>query len=190
MAGLTISYEKWVYSLILTPHHSLHSCRLHHITHPGLAAMPCLEWNMNLLLFPLASSQAKSSHPSLASGRVSGAKAAQRPRPEGAQLPGLWVWQGKASLFRRLSLPLQELTDFEVNLFNCFLLDLGEVWKLSASTEVNECTWGRDEDVGCYRVGSWWWTLNGPLGWGRPGHPLGWSTTESFSYSSAVCLTT
>lgn len=35
---------------------------------------------------------------------------------------GLWVWQVTGNLSRRLRLPLQEFTHFEINLYNCFFV--------------------------------------------------------------------
>lgn len=89
---------------------------------------------MNLLLFPPALSEAKSIHESLASGSLSGVKAAPRPHSETAQLPLVTSLASERESFQEAQLPLQELTHFEINLYDCFLLDLGEVRKLSVSS--------------------------------------------------------
>lgn len=164
--GLTISYEKWVYSLILTPHHSLQSHHLHHITHPRLAATLCLAWNMTLLFFPPVLSRAKYIYESLAFGSMSGAKAT----PSSCTLAlGLWVWQMKSNLFRGLSLPLQKLTHFEVNLYNYFLFDLEEIWKLSAvSAEMWTCSSWRISWDGMLKNGPCWLVFNAL--WAAEGH--------------------
>lgn len=57
-------------------------------------------------------------------------------RSETAQWPclGLWVWQVKGNLSRRLGLPLQEFTHSDIKIWSCSLLHLGEVRKLSMSS--------------------------------------------------------
>ena len=172
MVGLTISYEKWVYSLILTPHHSLHNHHLHHITHPELAATPCPDWNMNLLLFPPALSQAKC------------IQSPQLPWRYGA---GKWkgIFSGGSAFLCRSLFTLKEIFPLVSVKFRRSLKAVSEVCR----NEGEKMHIKQDEELGLCSRDSWWLILNGIVGYGRAGGLLRGSTTESSSWPAAVSLT-
>ena len=163
MVGLTISYEKWVYSLILTPHPSLHNHHLHHLTHPELAATPCSDWNMNLLLFPPALSQAKCIHESLVSGSMSRAKAALRPHPETEHsCPGVMGLESERESFQEVQLSFAgaySLWRKSLPLVSVRFRSLKAVSEVCRN-EGGKMHIEKDEELGRCSRDSWWLIFN------------------------------